>query len=205
MTSQRWLIGIGIAIPVLVALFIVAVIVLPRLFTKPTVNFVYATGIKGYGYEADGTPYRDLPEPPGATVSTREYYVIRDGRLARDVQQIAIAERRQRFVPAVSDRTEVRFYVHDVRANTSRAISFEEAAALRLDDSEESPDGFRLQYTYGGGGGGVVFPFIFFGSGRGESSWELTGRGVRHAMNLRDPSARRYERGIIFLGWVVSS
>ena len=201
MTSQRVLIGIGIAIPVLVVLFIVAVIVLPSLFTKPTVNFVYAAGISQYGYGANEIPYRDLPTSFGATTRTREYYVVRKEHLTREVQQVSIDQ--QRFARPVSDLTEVRFYLHDVRLNSSREISFEQAAALRLNDSKESPDGFRLQYSHNRGGGGIIFPFVFFDGGGGEADWELTGRGVRHSMNLQDPVANRYERSILFLGWIV--
>lgn len=201
MAGQRTLVIIGILLPVLLVLFMVGVVIVPRFLSKPTVNFVYATGLhQGYSGEA---AYRDLPVSPGATVRTREYYIVRDGRLVRETRETPLG--RLEAYPPLTDRTEVRLYLHDVRTNTSRPLTLEEATRVRLDDSAESSDGFRLTYHHGDSGGAIIFPFVFLDGGRGEGGWAVVGHGARHRMKLKDPSPNRYDRNVIFLGWVVNS
>lgn len=201
MTTKHLSLLLGIGLPILLVLLVVFAVVLPRTLSKPTTDFVYATGLAS-GYGNKDTPYRDLPSPPDAETRTREFYLVRNGRLVREVQTIQNDDRR-RFEPPGSDRTEVRWYVHDVAANQSRSISFEEASRFRLEASRKSSDGFALEHSYGDRGG-VIFPFVFLGGGSGESAWVLAGRGVRHQMRLKEPAGNSYyERNVTFLGWIL--
>lgn len=197
--KQNFPLLIGLAIPVLMVLVVVAFIVLPGIFVKPTVHFLYATDLSSFG---EGGPYRDLSPTPGSGTYDRETYVVRDGRLTRAVQTLPIEERIQ-YLPSSSN---VQFYVHDVQTNRSREVSVEDAQKLTLDDSARSPDGFEL--TRGSGGGGaIVFPFFFLDGDRGESSdWYLRGRGARHHVNLRGITRARdyYRDRLYFIAWIIT-
>ncbi len=61
---------------------------------------------------------------------------MRDGRLVR--------ERLPSYPGDGPKDYEVPLYVHDVKKNESRVVSFEEARSFRLNTADKSPDGFWI-------------------------------------------------------------
>jgi hypothetical protein len=109
---------IGLAIPLLMIVFVAGAIYLPRLFSSldpPQHDFLYLVG----------SPYGD------------ERYLVVDGRL--EVRKVDPPD----YTPPGADWPRM-LYVHHVATNSSEAISFEAAAKLTLDSSPRSPDGFEI-------------------------------------------------------------
>lgn len=109
---------IGLAIPVVMILFVAAAVYLPRLFSSvepPQYDFLYMVG----------SPYGD------------ERYVVVDGRL--EVQKVDPPG----YTPPGADWAR-KLYVHHVDSNASEPITFDEAINLTLDSSPRSPDGFEI-------------------------------------------------------------
>jgi hypothetical protein len=73
-------------------------------------------------------------------------------------------------------------YVYDVETDQSRQITIEEAQMYRLDDSPQSPDGFKI--TQGGRGGDISF---LFGGGYDPAHY-LVGKGVSKKLDINESS-----------------
>ena len=167
---------IGLAIPVLMIVFVAAAIYLPRIFAEsPQYDFVYMLNgySQPYGYGYD--------------------YAVRNGTLTRT--PIVLPPEALASKPEVIPESQ--FFVYDAQADTTKEISFDDAVKLKLDSSYESPDGFQVQQ---GNYSGEFFPF--FGGGYNDGIY-LEGGGVSRKINVnvaRDPY--RYQN-FQFLGWVI--
>lgn len=116
---------IGIAIPVLMVLFIGISINFPRWFsdvTPPQFDFVYLSGRE--------TPY--------------SRWSVGDGRLQRKE-----TPKPENYAGGVEE--DIRFFVHDVSENKSREIQEDEAISLNLNASMISSDGFTMKHGRRGG------------------------------------------------------
>lgn len=146
---------VGIAIPILMILFIAGSIYLPALFTQPKFDFLYANSDDYYYYN-------------------QYQYAVQNGKLTR-------SETHNTSNPDYQPPREVRLYMYDVARNESREISFEAAQYLNLDSSIVSPDGFEVTY---GSRGESFFP-LFFWSDRDYSTRYLQGHNVSKKLNLQ--------------------
>ena len=94
---------------------------------------------------------------------------------------------------------DVRLFVHDTEADTSREITREEAEALALDGKITSPDGVAVEWDRRGGSG----DFIFFDS-RTRYGYYLTKGDASTKLNLVYDDDNYYYRGNMkFIGWVI--
>lgn len=171
---------IGLAIPVLMVIVLVAVIYLPRLYIKPTYNFVFATG----SYPT----YQD-----NATKEKTEYTVI-DGRLTKDISAIVY-----HFSTYYSENSP-KFYRYNVTEKKTLPISDKEVMRLSLDPSQTSPDGFVLNY-------GTQVDNVFeglFGGGRDYSQHVLEKGSVSIPITL-PLTDDRYSSNFHFVGWIKNS
>lgn len=159
---------IGFLIPILMVLFVAASIYLPGLFLQPKYNFLYSTGGDYYG--------------------SRSYFVS-NGHLAESPQPTPYPN----YKPSPSPQ----LYIHDVTTNMSTSISFQDAAALTLDPSAESPDKYRLEDGINSGG---IFPFFWYD--RDNNSKYLVGHNVSKKLNVNSGGSSYYD-AIHFLGWVI--
>ena len=122
---------LGIAIPVLMIVFVAASIYLPRLFAQqPKVNFLYASGEDYY--------------------SNVQQYSVQSDKVVKN--EIPLRQKGDLNPPFAGPK----LFVHDVAKNESKEISFEEAQRLNLDSGLKSPDGFEIVY---GSRGDDFFPF----------------------------------------------
>jgi hypothetical protein len=109
---------VGLAIPVVMILFVATAIYLPRLFSSvdpPEYDFLYMVG----------SPYGN------------EQYRVIEGRL--ELQKVEPPN----STPPGADWPR-KLYVHHVASNTSELISFDDATRLALDPTPRSPDGFEI-------------------------------------------------------------
>jgi hypothetical protein len=120
-STKNWSLIIGLAIPLLMVMFIATSIYTPRLFDNtpaPTVNFLYTS--------AYSHPHR---------------LEVRDNRLewikgeTNNTQQNKAYERPPKI------------YFHDVKLNSSREIDLESAQKLLLDARNTSPEGYKVEQS----------------------------------------------------------
>jgi hypothetical protein len=118
---------IGIAIPILMIVFVALSIYLPALFASPpTFNFLYTTS-ETYRYASE--------------------YTVSNGKLTRIPRRIATTESYVTGDPL--------FYLFDVAKGESTELTFAEASKLMLDPNPVSPDGYEV--VQGRGHGGFLF------------------------------------------------
>lgn len=125
---------IGLAIPILMILFVAGSIYLPGLFVNPQYDFLYSVGDAYY--------------------SGQQYNVI-DGKLQSPLPLPS-------GLPTHLPRQEPKFYMHDVKSNQSREVTLQQAQAFFLDTKPQSPDGFEA--VYGSRGDGIFPFFFWTGT-----------------------------------------
>ena len=167
---------IGLAIPVLVVLFIAASIYLPRWFSTvqpPTYDFDYQTG---------------------SYPSNTRYRVINQHLTTADSARTPAVD------PALVTRNKTserpRLFLHHVQQNRSEELSFDQASNLILDPSQIAPDGYRLEWGTRNDG----FPFFY---SRDSHARYLVKKHRAIPMNLIAPDGNYYS--LHFLGWVLTS
>jgi len=168
---------IGLLIPIVMILFIAGAIYLPRMFSSvesPQYDFLYVIGDSYYGYEG---------------------YLVRDGKLEKIEAEYESEGIRPKPIPPVAQTPPILF-VHDVDANESSEISFEEAAKFTLDPSAKSPDGFEIVQ---GRRGDDFFPFF---SSRDYSKRYIKKGSFTEEMNL-ELNERNYYN-MYPLGWIIN-
>jgi hypothetical protein len=161
---------IGLLIPVAMILFIAGAIYLPRAFSRvepPAYDFVYMVGYP-YG------PVR---------------YVVIDGHLTRETVEDPGT------IPPQGAQ-EILFYIHDVTANSSTRVSFEDASELVLDSARLSPDGFEIVH-------GRRSEWFFPVSTTDHRTRYLTKESYSNKLHLAVPSEGGYGGSFVFLGWIV--
>ncbi len=171
---------VGIAIPILMVLFVAGSIYLPGLFIKPSVDFLYMTsGYDRYGCEFQYQVNAGAQLHSGTLVKVRSTNYVEPGYVKTDCA--------------------VRFFVYDVQTDTSKEYTFEEAQKLKLDPAQMSPDGFEVVR---GGRGGDFF-FLFDGGGNYDTMY-IKGHNVSRKLKLEQATnGYYYYYDNPILGWVL--
>jgi hypothetical protein len=160
----------GIAIPILMILLVAVSIYLPALLAPaPRFNFLYVAGVD---------------------YNQSHQYVVENGVLNK--YKYKDKDHSDNHPPGVG-----KLFVHDVSANESKEISFEDARKLKLDANAKSPDGYEVVC----GGAEGLFPFDY----SGYDEMYLKGHHTSKKLNLQYPAAGySYYRGnrFYFLGWI---
>lgn len=164
---------VALAIPLLMVLGLAAAVYLPSLGKSPTYNFLYVSG-SGVAYPG----YKDY------------VYAVKDGRLVKQVLAPTDSPPYYKVQPEESQ-----LYIYDVKTNLSHEISFEEAAKLNLDPSNESPDGYQVAR------GGYTGGFLFFDGRSDYEHWYLKGHNRSRQLNLKLVGSGYYDN-FKFLGWI---
>ena len=167
---------IALAIPTLFITIVTAVLTLSRLMAAPPkYDFIYSLG--------------------NSWNSSFEFQVV-----SGKVEQKLRANCPQQCEP---QRTEPRLFLYEAKSNHSREISLEDASLLRLDPSQQSPDGYRL--THGSRGRDILFLSIV--PSYDYSTMVLSGAGGQYPVNLANTgSSLGYSYGYSnsnFIGWVL--
>lgn len=174
MDKKKLPLYLGIALPILMVLFIAASIYIPRARINPVNDFLYTTG---------GNPYAG------------PYYTVEDNRVV-----LVEEEARDGLVPRPPEPRagEPELFLYNFETDKPRKVSLEEARALTLNTDPISPDGYEIDYGRRAEG---LFPF-FFGSTRDYNTVYVYGENAADKLNIRLP-ARTYGDYFRFLGWVV--
>lgn len=169
---------IGIGLPVAMVVFVAASIYLPGLFAKqPAHNFIYsiANDDSYCGRSCGG-------------------YEVQNAKLAeRSVLKDLPPETFGLGAPSAKTQ----LFLHNVTANQSQKITFEEANTFRLDDNEQSPDGYTV--TPGSYGG---FPFGLTGDSGANKYYLTKGNFLSRELKLGQKNTQNYY-SFIFLGWTL--
>lgn len=148
-------------------LAVAASIYIPGLFVKPQYDFVYSLEPYYYGNSRQYSVQGDKVTITNFSMSPDSYYVYGTPKL----------------------------YIHDVKNNTSREVTYDEIKDLKVDSSARSADGFEVAAPESRGG------FLWlFGSGSNYGDRFLKGHGLSRKLNIakRDPANNNFN----FLGWV---
>lgn len=161
---------IGLAVPVVMIVLVAGAICLPRLLADiedPQQDFLYTVG------NAQGF-----------------FVFVEDGRLRLEQPE---AECGSRSSPG---RSELQFFIHRVRDNTSERLTFAEASFLDLDNTALSPDGFEIAY---GRKTELLFPMW---SSRDYGRLYLRKDGLAVELNLEFGESFNTAHTFKFLGWI---
>ena len=161
---------IGLAIPVVMIVLIAAAIYAPRLVAdieEPKYDFLYTVGY-AQGYR----------------------YFVEDGRLRLEEPESDCV------APSSPGLSELQFFIHRVKENTSDRATFEEASDLRLENTALSPDGFEIAY-----GRKSEFFFPMFSS-RDYRTRYLRKDGLAIKLELEVGESFGYAYSFTFLGWI---
>ena len=170
--KQKLPLIIGLTIPIVMILVLGGIVYIPSLFVHPQHDFLYTNNDDYY--------------------SGQEYSVV-NGKLV--VRPLTAEELKFR---GTATPPEPKYYVHDVKTNSSREITLAAAQKLNLDSNHISDDGYEIVR---GGYGGDIFPF-FYGSSDYDSYY-LRGHRVNKKLNLQQVGYRGYYYyQFNFLGWI---
>jgi hypothetical protein len=167
---------VGISLPILLIAIVSLVIFIPSLSIKPQYSFIY---IANDGFSDYDQFYKNT-------------YVIEN-------EQIALKP--------VPTRKDVTFklkgdspilYFYDMKNNTSRKISLEEAQEYLVDAGPSSPDGYTVTYQYNTDG-----IFDLFGSRGNNGEYIISkGRGSKKLTGLAFTDQNYYQQNLTLVGWV---
>jgi len=167
---------IGLAIPVLMIIFVAVAIYAPSIFAHPKYDFVFSAGDTYY------TDYGD-------------HYSVAVGKISKTT----ISQPIDSFGKPYPTTRVVELFRYDAKADNVHPITFEDAQKLNLDVSPKSPDGYVL--THGNNNNGI---FELFGSNRDYNAWFLKKGIVSKKIYIGiNQDGYYYDSNSQFLGWVV--
>ncbi len=156
---------IALSIPVLMVVLTSISIYLPRMFVKPRIDFIYSTG-QNYCHN--------------------NWYSVQNQKIVKhDPEKIKENHSCQNY-------QEPRLFYYDVKEDTSREISMNEAEKFVLDNRFKSADGFEIV------SGGRGFDGLFFS---GSSYYDKFLKKGAYSRKLKK-SHTQYYYNFKFLGWV---
>lgn len=158
---------LGFSIPVLMIIFVAASIYVPGIFSKPKYNFLYSTDGDYFG--------------------SQNYSV--------ESNKVVLNPRRTPYDTYPVYPTP-KLYIHDVTTNKSSPISFQNAQFLKLDASEESPDGYKLENGINHSDG--FFPLFWYSSDNNQEY--LVGHNTSKKLELTHGTTYY---SVHFLGWIM--
>ena len=164
---------IGIALPLVFIIIVAFVVFSPSFFIKPQYNFIYVAENSNYVYNQQ---YSNT-------------YKVEDNHITLE----------KRLLPEnVTSKGEApTLYLYDVKTNSSRQISFEEAKSLFIDVGPSSLDGYTVSYEYGHSG-----IFELFGSdGNNRGYFISKGNGKKKLSGLTNDYYYG-SNGFSLIGWI---
>ena len=162
----------GIAIPLLMIIFVALSIYIPQLFVKPQYNFLYLIG------------NNNCYIPGGNNIKV---YSVQGGTISKNDQAGLCS----------NSVKGTRFFIYDVSTNKNREVTMEEAINLKLDNNFQSPDGFKI---INGSSNEGFFPFFSYSSSD-YNTWYLSGHNVSKKINIQQ-NGYTYYYDFVFLGWI---
>ena len=193
--KQNLTLYIGLGIPLAMILFIAVLVYGGSLFNTtppPAYNFVYATG-DSVIYPSSGINTMTYP----ANACAKYYYVVTGSKITRVESKVqadpnfAYCKGNQQLdIPP-------KFYIHDVTADKSTTVTFEDLEKYTLDTSVKSRDGYELVR------GSSNNDFMFFGGRNYDPSLRYLVKGNHSVkVSLQIPRDAYYGADTP-LGWIL--
>ncbi len=121
MKTKNFPLIIGIAVPVVFIIIMMAIVYLPKLSINPEHNFIYTVN--------------------NAYNQYRNSYRVENGSIVIYANPISTYSSYKGDYPEL--------YIYDIEKNTSKMISQSEASKLGLEPGPSSPDGYNVGYSRG--------------------------------------------------------
>lgn len=167
---------VGISLPILLIAIVSLVIFIPSLSVKPQYSFIYVANDGFYDYDQF---YKNT------YVVENEHIELKPVPVQKDV-----------IFKVRGDAPTLYFY--DVKNNTSRKITFEEAQEYLVDAGPSSPDGYTVTYRYRTDG-----IFDLFGSRGNNGNYIISkGRGSKKLTSVMFTDQNYYQQNLTLVGWV---
>lgn len=184
MKTNHWPLIIGIALPIIFIIIIALVAFTPSFYIKPAHNFIYSQEpTYDYSYDYSYGKYQNT-------------YKVINGRIA--LQPLATSSRYGYDTGAALTYAPT-LYLYDVKTDTTREISFEEAKGYTVDVGPASVDGYTVSYQYGHSG-----IFELFGSNNENRGYFIMKDGHKKKLEGFVQSGYSYSSygQFRFIGWI---
>lgn len=175
---------IALAIPVIMVLFIIGSVYIPKLFVNPQYSFVYMD------------TYNDGYYNYNAQITERYTYEVRNGKIVKTIFPPRY-DYNNKVIPEYGPMPKLYFY--DMTKNSSKEISYEDVQRYNISNESRSPDGYTLERTYDSYG-----IFEIFGTSRSSGGWYVKKGMGSKKLELGPMNSRSYYSDQVkFLGWVL--
>lgn len=166
---------IGISLPVIFVIIISVFVFLPAMFINPEHNFIYSNQ-RDYYYDYYGN-------------NKQVNYYISNGHITASNLPTTTAEMNKPYP---------KLYLYDVKNDTTKEISIDEAKVYLVDPGPSSPDGYTVKYQSNNSG-----IFELFGSNGRSSGYVISkGGGSKNLTGLYNTGYDYYYGSFKLIGWV---
>lgn len=166
---------VGLLLPIVFIIIVLLVTYIPILSIKPAHNFLYTLGPENYRQEVYKNAF---------SVQNGKLVMIPTGVV--DVPEYA----------TLSERPQL--YLYDVAAHTTHQVTFEEMQNMSFVSGPSSPDGYLVEYRYGGYGGG----FLFGGSGDNSGYFITKGSAGKRLPGIGTSGNYYQNNEFAVIGWM---
>lgn len=167
---------VAILMPVLMVLFLVAVIYVPRIYNHPQYDFVFVSG-----------------------GNYNEEYIIQNGKLIARFNQSNIAPIEKTGPVIPTEQFLARLFVYDIKQDKATEVTLEQAQVMNFYSDVKSPDGYEVI------NGSSSYGFSLFGGySQDFSTLFITGHGLNKKLNTPVFTSNRYDINLRFVGWINS-
>lgn len=176
---------IGLAVPVLMIVFIAAAIYLPNLTAHPQYSFIYSAR-DPYNYNGYG-----------------DQYSVKDSKITKETINPPKPIPTPGYTPPEYPVTKTYLYIYDAASQTAKEITFEDAQKYTLNNNQTSPDGYSLEQ--GGRNAGIFDLFGGYDYSKGPE-WYLRNGAANKKVNLQFPGSTSnyyYNSNFQLVGWIL--
>ncbi len=175
---------IGLLLPIIFIVVMAIVVYLPSMGIKPEHNFLYTTSGASDYY------YNNRPQ------YTEKYDIDSAGRLTTIKEEVVVDKNRDYGYTPKQGAPEL--YLYDVKAETSKQVTLEEAQKFVLERGPSSPDGYSVVYDYNNSGG-LMSEIV---GGRSGYSGYVMSKGKAKKKIVGLTNTYYYSQNLLIIGWI---
>jgi hypothetical protein len=187
--KKHFTILLAFLLPIGLIIFVALSIYIPSFFLPTNYNFVYVI--------CSDVPYSKICDyKDDYSIRFAEQKII-SGRLEKELSEDGYDIIETILDPLQEYKTNI--FLHDVKKNTSREITIEEAQKLSIAYGVVSPDELFVHNRYHNYGGVLGF----YSGGGSPDEYYLTDGKARRKLNIFRMNEQQDGRNFSFVGWVV--
>ncbi len=168
---------VGILLPIVFIIILSVVVFLPMHSVNPAHNFLYASNSYSYRNDENGQ-------------TRMNNFIIQNGKLFRNTPSASPLEQNQNI-----KYIDPELYMYDVKTDTIRKTTFEEAEKYVYEDSRTSSDGYTVQYDYNNAG-----IFELFGARSNPGYVVSNGKSQKRLKSMM--AENQYYYSLALIGWI---